>query len=65
MLISHFLVSWDKYFQKLTTDRVEEALDHGINHDANKDRRNIAIVEINCREQTVPTALSKGRPTGL
>ena len=42
-----------------------EALDHGINHDVNKDRRNIAIVEINCREQTVPTALSKGRPTGL
>ena len=65
MLICHFLISWDKYFQKLATDRVEEALDHGINQDANKDRRNIAIVEINCREQTVPTALSKERPTSV
>lgn len=65
MLISHFRVSWEKYFQKLATTRVKEALDHGIDHDANKDRRNMAIVEINCREQTVLTALSKGRPTGL
>lgn len=65
MLISHFLISWDKYFQKLATDRVEEALDHDVNQDANKDRRNIAIVEINCRQQTVPTALSKERPTGV
>lgn len=52
-------------FRNLATDRVEEVLDHGISHDGNKDMRNIAVVEINYRKQTVPTVLSKGRPTGL